>query len=280
MLKPTLFLLLGIAAGALTVTLWSSGPDGQTRDSAAGSPDLAVRVEALERALDRETLRRAQLEGSLAAIREQIAPGVVFEAEAEAEVETAARIVPAERASERSEDVEATGAPAPGDFGRRRIGRGTDEDLTARLVEAGFSPDRADYINARTETLRMEALQAQYEARRDGVPLSGRGFGAQTLRDELGESEYERYLQAVGRPTSVRVDGVLASSPAAHAGLAPGDEVVAYAGRRVFDMRDLNELILEGRPGEPVSVDVLRDGQPIQLQLPRGPLGISGRGRR
>jgi hypothetical protein len=45
-------------------------------------------------------------------------------------------------------------------------------------------------------------------------------------------------------------------------------------------MRDLNELILEGRSGEPVTVDVLRDGQPIQVLLPRGPLGISGRGRR
>jgi S1-C subfamily serine protease len=77
----------------------------------------------------------------------------------------------------------------------------------------------------------------------------------------------------------VRVGGVLASSPAEHAGLAPGDEVVAYGGRRVFDMRYLNELILEGRPGEPVIVDVLRDGQPIQVLLPRGPLGISGRGR-
>jgi hypothetical protein len=42
----------------------------------------------------------------------------------------------------------------------------------------------------------------------------------------------------------------------------------------------LNQLILDGSPGQTVVVDVLRDGQQIQVYVPRGPIGItSGRGR-
>jgi S1-C subfamily serine protease len=126
----------------------------------------------------------------------------------------------------------------------------------------------------------MQTLQAQYAATREGRefnPAADLG-GDRTLRDELGDVDYERYLAALGRPTSVGVLDVLASSPAERAGLRPGDEIVAYAGTRVFDMRDLNALTLEGTPAEPVTVDVLRDGVRVQLVLPRGPVGIlSGR---
>jgi S1-C subfamily serine protease len=72
---------------------------------------------------------------------------------------------------------------------------------------------------------------------------------------------------------------VLGSSPAEQAGLQPGDEVVAYAGKRVFDMSDLNGLTYEGTAGELVAVEVLRDGQPVQVYVPRGPIGIMGGGR-
>ena len=60
------------------------------------------------------------------------------------------------------------------------------------------------------------------------------------------------------------------------AGLQTGDEVIAYAGERVFNISDLNQLILEGAPGQTVVVDVLRDGQQIQVYVPRGPIGITG----
>jgi hypothetical protein len=43
----------------------------------------------------------------------------------------------------------------------------------------------------------------------------------------------------------------------------------------VFDLRDLNRLTFEGEPAQPVIVEVLRDGQRIQLVLPRGPIGIT-----
>jgi S1-C subfamily serine protease len=76
------------------------------------------------------------------------------------------------------------------------------------------------------------------------------------------------------------VRNVLASSPAESSGLQPGDEIVAYDGQRVFDMRELNALTLEGTPGESVVVDVRRADQNVQLVMPRGPIGIFGSGFR
>ena len=96
------------------------------------------------------------------------------------------------------------------------------------------------------------------------------------MRTELGEADYERYRAAMGQPTSVGVADVLASSPAERAGLMPGDEIVAYGGKRVFDVGELNALTLEGTAGESVVLDVRRDGQNVQLVMPRGPIGITG----
>ena len=143
------------------------------------------------------------------------------------------------------------------------------------LVAGGFPPDRAEWIYRRTQELRMQTLQAQYDARREGRPLDP-DSQERTLRTELGDADYERYLTAFNRPTSVSVQSVLASSPAERVGLKPGDEIVGYGGQRVFDVRDLNALTLEGTAGESVVVEVRRNGLPLQLVLPRGPLGITG----
>jgi hypothetical protein len=148
-----------------------------------------------------------------------------------------------------------------------------------RLVAAGFAPDRAAWIIRRTEELRMEALQAQYDAQRSGRPVESRA-GLQTLRSELGDADYERYLQADGRPAAIPVRDVLASSPAERSGLKPGDEILSYGGKRVFDMPELNSLTLEGTPGESIVVEVRRGGQNVQVVIPRGPLGITGGGFR
>ena len=150
--------------------------------------------------------------------------------------------------------------------------------MVERLTAAGFAPDRAEWIERRQEELRMEALQEQYDARREGRPPNA-AFEDSSLRAELGDADYERYLSAMGRPTSVGVGDVLASSPAERAGLLPGDEIVAYNGQRVFDTGELNALTLEGTAGESVVIDVRRDGQNVQLVMPRGPIGIFGRSR-
>src|SRR5690606_31669857 len=88
-----------------------------------------------------------------------------------------------------------------------------------RLVDAGFTRERAEALRRRADELLLEQMQSRYEAERDGKPLptdllAGDGPD-QALREELGDDEYERYLKALGRPTEVSVFSVLADSPAA-----------------------------------------------------------------
>ena len=99
------------------------------------------------------------------------------------------------------------------------------------------------------------------------------------MRTELGDADYERYLVANGRSTNVSVSSVIESSPAQTAGLQAGDEIVRYAGERVFSMTDLTRETMNGTAGENVLVDIMRNGNPMQIVMPRGPVGISG-GRR
>ncbi len=156
------------------------------------------------------------------------------------------------------------------------------ERLRQRLIVAGFTEADANWILTRESELQMEALNSRYAARRAGENASGT-FGSRStqaaLRQELGEQRYEQYLEASGRPTRIAISNVFEGSPALAAGLRPGDEIVSYGGRRVFAMSEVTNLTLEGAVGEPVPVDIMRDGVLMQVSIPRGPLGVTG-GRR
>jgi predicted metalloprotease with PDZ domain len=148
-------------------------------------------------------------------------------------------------------------------------------------VAAGLAPDRAQWIMQREDELAMQVLQAQYDARQSGASQQeiANISSAQLLRKELGDTDYEKYLAGQGRPTSINVRDVLTNSPAQGAGLQAGDEIVAYNGQRVFDMNELNAQTYEARPGSNVPLQVVRDGQTLQVYVESGPIGISGGGR-
>lgn len=146
-----------------------------------------------------------------------------------------------------------------------------------RLVQAGLSRDRAEWVTRRIQELQLQAEQAQFDAQRTGQPFRGMDIDA-TLRKEMGDAEYEKYLTGTGRSTDVRVLDVLASSAAERAGLKPGDQIVSYGGTRVFEMGELRTLSRQGTPGEAVTIEVKRDGQVVQMQVPRGVLGVEGGG--
>ena len=162
----------------------------------------------------------------------------------------------------------------------RRDGAATRQEqrLAVDLIVAGFAPDRAECIGRRVQELRMQAMQAQSEARREGRPPPP-DVEAAALRAELGDQDYERFLTARGVPVSVNVMEVLASSPAQRAGLQRGDEIFSYDGNRVFNVQELHELtLLAAASGESVVVDVRRNGENLRVVLPRGPIGIRGGG--
>lgn len=279
MLKTLLLVFAGLTAG-FAIAFWlqpGSAPATVETEAAPREPmpvargasdggASAARLAALEAALEVEVEQRTALEARVAELAAEL-------------VSFGERPIRVTRGAEAP-----AGGPDPaaiaemrarfrGDPGERR--EEAERRFVERLIGAGFTPDRAEWITRRTEELRMEALQAQYEAQRGGRPVEPK-----TLRAELGDADYERYLEADGRPAAIPVRDVLASSPAERSGLQPGDEIVAYGGTRVFDMSELNALTLEGVAGESVVVDVRRDGQSVQLVMPRGPLGVTGGGFR
>jgi len=170
---------------------------------------------------------------------------------------------------------------------RERVDRFRSGDTTQgrsdRLVEAGFAPDRAEWIVRRESELQMDSMQAVFEARQSGERLDrsdSRLDPDNALRAEIGDTEYEQYLEANGRSTSVAVATVLESSPGQRAGLQTGDEIVGYGGQRVFSYGELSEQTMNATPGRSVVVDIVRDGIPMQVVVDAGPIGISNRSTR
>jgi S1-C subfamily serine protease len=94
------------------------------------------------------------------------------------------------------------------------------------------------------------------------------------IRDEIGDDAYDHYLYAVGRPNRVYVTDTMVNSPAAIAGLQASDVIVRYGGARIFTPDDLIAETQVGTQGEPTLVDITRQDKPLQLEVPRGPLGL------
>ena len=163
--------------------------------------------------------------------------------------------------------------------GRQQGSEAESEWRRDRLVSAGFSGERAEWILRRESELQMQRMQVMYDVRRTGErPPDFRQLmdPDAALRAEIGDFEYEQYLEAYGRSTSVAVGSVLESSPGQRAGLQPGDRIVAYGGERVFSYDDLSSRTMAATPGQPVVVDFVRDGIPMQVVIEAGPIGISG----
>jgi hypothetical protein len=159
--------------------------------------------------------------------------------------------------------------------------RNFQERRLSQLVEGGFSEDEARRVLQQESEAQFKAMQASYEAQRRGDvvdSLSAMSRPQALLRAELGDSDYERYLQAQGQATAIQVTQVMDGSPASLAGMEPGDQIVSYGGERVFDVNELRELTLQGRAGEDVVIEIEREGVRMQLNVPRGPVGISGTG--
>lgn len=157
----------------------------------------------------------------------------------------------------------------------------TTQGRADMLIEAGFAPDRAEWIAQRESELQMDSMQAMFDARQSGErPDRSRLDPDQALRAELGDAEYEQYLEANGRSTSIAVGSVLESSPGQRAGLQSGDQIVSYNGQRVFSYGELSDQTMNATPGQSVVVDIVRDGIPMQVVVEAGPIGISNRGFR
>jgi len=190
------------------------------------------------------------------------------------EAEAAERVAAEQEFSERREEIMARRAAAAAG------GQQFRDQQVSMLVEAGFASERAEALLRRADELRYESLQQSYRALRGEAEDAESTPPMQVLRQEIGDSEYDRFLYGLGQPNRVAVADVFQSSPAAAAGLKPGDILLAYDGQRMFDSRDLRESTMNSDPGQSVVLDVLRDGRQISLYVPGGPIGVQLGARR
>jgi serine protease Do len=71
----------------------------------------------------------------------------------------------------------------------------------------------------------------------------------------------------LGRPVGVLVSQVYPKGPAARAGLAQGDVVLAIDGNEVIDARGLNFRLAVGEVGEDAELEVWREGERMSMRL-------------
>lgn len=261
-------LVAGIAVAAVIVATPALDSPGEKSavPASSGAAGFEARLQALEMAIDSEREARQLLEDELLILYDALAALESGDAAAPRQ----SQAVNTDARDERRSQIQNSGRNDP----RRRVNA---------LVDAGFSTDRAEWIIERESELRMEAMQARYDAlRSDEFP------GADSLvlvpelklREEIGDAEYEQYLAAQNRPTAVNIRDVMSASPAMSAGLQPGDRITHYGGERVFSSFDLTRQTMQGEPGANVVVNIVRDGVPMQVVMQRGPLGISTSRRR
>jgi serine protease Do len=88
------------------------------------------------------------------------------------------------------------------------------------------------------------------------------GVEIQALRDDPDALELLK-----GVKDGVVVKRVLTNGPSSKSGLKPTDVIVAVEGKHVGTPQDLRGEIRGKKAGEPITLDVVRDGQPLQVKV-------------
>lgn len=146
-----------------------------------------------------------------------------------------------------------------------------------KLLAAGFTAERIGWLRHRGEERHSMALQATYDRQHKGLAIHPEMYLFDEDLDlwkDIGEAEYDRYRQALGKPLSVAVKAVQAGSVAERAGVRQDDEVIRYDGNRIYNIDQLKALASETRRDAMVALELRRDGQLVQLSLPGGPAGV------
>jgi S1-C subfamily serine protease len=178
-------------------------------------------------------------------------------------------------------------AASPGEAARPQAPRTADERRGA-LVAAGVDPVLAEDLVLKEAQRSLEQLSLRDQAVREGwigtaqyrEELARINADARSLREEIGEDTYDRFLYATGEDNRVKVDSVIPGSAAEIAGLQAGDLIESYADERLFAFSELRNKTTEGEYGEQVAVRVRRGPRVIETWVPRGPLGVTLRSAR
>ncbi len=95
--------------------------------------------------------------------------------------------------------------------------------------------------------------------------------------DDIARGEYA--LLGLDENGGVMVQSVQPDQPAERAGLEPGDIIVAFDGERVGATRELQNRVVATRPGTTVPVRIVRNGEPLTLDVTIGELDLEAESR-
>jgi serine protease Do len=95
-----------------------------------------------------------------------------------------------------------------------------------------------------------------------------RGYLGVSMQPEITDELAEQF--SLKTKKGVMVADVTTGSPAAKAGLEPGDVITKFNGKGVNDNRSLRFSVANIAPGTKVAVEVLRDGKTEKLELKVG----------
>lgn len=150
------------------------------------------------------------------------------------------------------------------------------------LIRGGIDPSLAEDIVRRKNSIELKRLALQDRATRDDYlntqryydELSETNKQDVTLREELGDQQYDEYLFNSKQNNRIRISSVMLGSAAEQAGIKKGDVVLSYNDTRMFTWQELKDATSEGQLGEYVSISIYRNGDIYSFSVPRGPLGM------
>jgi|SRR5579862_927413 len=242
-----------------------------------GVQQLERRLRALSDQVVAEKTERQRLQEQVAALTAQVA-ALHGETPGAAAVRAAAPQAPESPGA-------TTQSPTPADASTQNAEPSPADvnPVERALLAAGVDPGTAADIKHRQDALALEQIYLRDQATRENWADSPRFTDEMakltsqqvSIRDEIGDDAYDRYLAAMGQNNRVQINNVLLDSPAAQAGMLSGDMVVRYGDARILAPDDLVQQTHAGTPGDEVQLQLLRNGQLVDVSVPRGPLGIS-----
>jgi hypothetical protein len=278
--------LLGVGIGMALAYVLSGGPSRPVEtatlleDSRASVSDhrdgterriteLARQVATLTGKLAVEAAERRRLEERLESFTTELA--ALGDSKVQVALTAKAGPTPADIQPTRPNAPE----PAPGNTSATTT-------MERALLAAGTDAATAADIKQRNDDLALAAMYLRDRATREhwaDTPRFEEEMAAiegqrTSIREEIGDDGYDRYLAALGEPNRVRVEDVMTESSAARVGLQQGDVVLRYGDARIFTPGDLVNATRGGTAGEMTQVEILRQGQVLDVEVPRGPLGL------
>jgi hypothetical protein len=239
-----------------TATMAGDGNSADEFDSARFVADIAE----LERLLQYEINARQELEKKFELLSQK---GANFDSGSQSFLET--------------ESTESVSSDGESDVSTADRGWFNEQ----ALIDSGMGSSQASELKGHFEQLEMERLYLRDRSIRESWSREKYREAVQSLdskegelENQLGESMYDSYLYASGRPNRVSVTSVFPSAQAGIAGIVSGDHIIRYDNQRIYNGFGLREATTGGNAGDTVALEVERDGKTIQFYLVRGPLGI------